>query len=29
MSYQKNDILTLRITDMGLGGEGSGKTEDG
>ncbi|MCQ2510036.1 MAG: 23S rRNA (uracil(1939)-C(5))-methyltransferase RlmD, partial [Lachnospiraceae bacterium] len=29
MSYQKNDILTLRITDMGLGGEGIGKTEDG
>ncbi len=29
MAYQKNDILTLRITDMGLNGEGIGKTEDG
>lgn len=29
MSYQKNDCLTLRITDMGLTGEGIGKTDDG
>ena len=29
MSYQKNDILCLRIADMGNDGEGIGKTEDG
>ena len=29
MNYQKNDILCLRITDMGNDGEGIGKTEDG
>ncbi|MDO4490180.1 MAG: 23S rRNA (uracil(1939)-C(5))-methyltransferase RlmD [Lachnospiraceae bacterium] len=29
MSYQKNELLTVRITDMGLNGEGIGKTDDG
>ncbi len=29
MAYQKNDILTLSITDLGSGGEGIGRTEDG
>lgn len=29
MAYQKNDMLTVQITDMGLNGEGIGKTGDG
>ncbi|MDO4617502.1 MAG: 23S rRNA (uracil(1939)-C(5))-methyltransferase RlmD, partial [Lachnospiraceae bacterium] len=29
MAHQKNEILTVRITDMGLNGEGIGRTEDG
>ena len=28
MSYQKNDLITLRITDISTDGQGIGKTED-
>ena len=29
MSYQKNDVLTVKIEDMGHDGEGIGKCEIG
>ncbi len=29
MAYQKNEIITVQITDMGANGEGIGKTDDG